>query len=150
SFEGSKRLTDTAQEALANYNIVQAYRAEPRESNRFTTVAQRIRRANLHSASISGMAPPTIELVGVLFIVVLIFFGEREIRLGRMDQAQFLAFMFFLFRSYDPMRKLSRLQNAMEQALAAARHVWEVMDEDIAIPEKPNAIELKPLQQSIE
>ncbi len=114
SFEGSKRLTDTAQEALANQNIVKAYRAEARESGRFTTVAQRIRRANLRSASISGMAPPTIELVGVVFIVVLIFFGEREIRLGRMDTAQFLAFMLFLFRSYDPMRKLSRLQNAME------------------------------------
>ncbi len=150
SFEGHKRLTDTAQEALANQSIVKAYRAESRESNRFTAVAQRIRRAHLRSASISGMAPPTIELVGVLFIAVLLFFGEREIRLGRMDTAQFFAFMLFLLRSYDPMRKLSRLQNAMEQALAAARHVWEVMDEDIAIPEKPDAVELKPLQHAIE
>src|SRR5438132_7779861 len=121
SFEGSKRLTDTAQEALANHNIVKAYRGEARESSRFTSVAQHIRRANLRSASISGMAPPTIELVGMLFIIVLIFFGEREIRLSRVDDAQFLACMLFLFRSYDPMRKLSRLQNAMEQGLAAAR-----------------------------
>src|SRR5207253_7947118 len=50
SFEGSKRLTDTAQEALANQNIVKAYRAEARESSRFTSVAQHIRRANLRSA----------------------------------------------------------------------------------------------------
>src|SRR5437773_1640549 len=96
SFEGSKRLTDTAQEALANQTIVKAYRAEARESNRFTAVAQRIRRANLRAASIFGMAPPTIELVGVLFIAVLLFFGEREIRLGRMDLAQFIAFLAFL------------------------------------------------------
>jgi ATP-binding cassette, subfamily B, bacterial MsbA len=150
TFEGSKRLTDTAQEALANHNIVKAYRAEAREGNRFTAVAQRIRRANLRSASISGMAPPIIELIGVFFIAVLIFFGEREIRLGRMDTAQFLAFMLFLFRSYDPMRKLSRLQNAMEQALAAAHHVWEVMDEDLEIPEKPDAVDLKPLRHEIE
>ena len=46
-----------------------------------------------------------------------------------MNTAQFVTFLFFLFRSYDPMRKLSRLQNSMEQALAAAHHVWEVMDE---------------------
>jgi len=150
TFEGSKRLTDTAQEALANYNIVKAYRAEAREGNRFTTVAQRIRRANLRSASISGMAPPIIELIGVFFIVVLLFFGEREIRFGRMNAAQFLTFIFFLFSSYDPMRKLSRLHNAMEQALAAAVHVWEVMDEDFEIPEKANAVELKPLQNEIE
>jgi ATP-binding cassette, subfamily B, bacterial MsbA len=150
SFEGYKRLTDTAQEALANQNIVKAYRAEAREGNRFTTVAQRIRRANLRAASISGMSPPIIEFIGVLFVAALLFFGEREIRLGRMDIAQFLTFLFFLFRSYDPMRKLSRLQNSMEQALAAAQHVWEVMDERAEIPEKSNAIELAPLRREIE
>jgi subfamily B ATP-binding cassette protein MsbA len=150
SFEGSKRLTDTAQEALANQNIVKAYRGEDREGSRFTRVAEHIRRANLRSASISGMAPPIIELIGVLFIVALLFFGEREIRLGHMNTAQFLTFMFFLARSYDPMRKLSRLQNSMATALAAARHVWEVMDEDAEIPEKPGAIDLPPLQREIE
>ena len=150
SFEGSKHLTDAAQEALANQAIVKAYQAEPRERARFTSVAQRIRRANLRSASIAGMSPPIIEFIGVLFVAALLFFGEREIRLGRMNQAQFLTFLFFLFRSYDPMRKLSRLQNSMSQALAAARHVWEVMDEDAEIPEKRNAIELRPPQQEIE
>src|SRR3989441_11002502 len=150
SFEGNKYLTDTAQEALANQNIVKAYRGEARERNRFTAVAQRVRRANLRSASIAGMSPPIIELIGVLFVAVLLFFGEREIRLGRMDLAQFVLFFILLFRSYDPMRKLSRLQNSMSQALAAARHVWEVMDEQAEIPERPNAIELPPLQREIQ
>jgi ATP-binding cassette, subfamily B, bacterial MsbA len=150
SFEGNKRLTDTAQEALANQSILKAYRAEAREQSRFAKVAQRVLRANLRSASISGMSPPIIELIGVLFIAALLFFAEREIRLHRMDQAQFILFLILLLRSYDPMRKLSRLQNSMSQALAAARHVWEVMDEHAEIKEKPNAIELPPLQQQIE
>jgi ATP-binding cassette, subfamily B, bacterial MsbA len=149
SFEGSKELTDTAQEALANQGIVKAYRAEARESVRFTEVAKRIVRANLRSASISGAAPPTIEMIGIIFVVLLLFFGQREIISGRMNTAQFITFLFFLFRSYDPMRKLSRLQNSMEQALAAAQHVWEVMDEDAAIVEKPGAVELAPLKDEI-
>ena len=150
SFEGSTHLTDAAQEALSNQNIVKAYQAETRERDRFTQVAQRMRRAHLRSASIAGMSPPIIEFIGVLFVVALLFFGEREIRLGRMNAAQFLAFLFFLFRSYDPMRKLSRLQNSLSQALAAARHVWEVLDDRSEIPEKANAIELRPLQSEIE
>jgi subfamily B ATP-binding cassette protein MsbA len=150
SFEGNKHLTDTAQEALANQSIVKAYRAEAREQGRFAAVAQRVRRANLRSASISGMSPPIIELIGILFIAALLFFAEREIRLGRMDLAQFVLFLILLFRSYDPMRKLSRLQNSMSQALAAARHVWEVMDEEAQIAEKPNAIDLPPLRREIE
>lgn len=150
SFEGSKRLTDTAQEALANQGIVKAYRAEKRESARFTEVAKEIVRANLRSASISGAAPPTIELIGILFVVFLLFFGQQEIMAGRLNAAQFVTFLFFLFRSYDPMRKLSRLQNSMEQALAAAHHVWEVMDEQAIIAEKPDALELPPLKSEIE
>lgn len=150
SFEGNKHLTDTAQEALANQNIVKAYRAEEHESRRFSTVAQEIVRANLRSAKIAALSPPTIEMIGVVAIVVLIYFGQREIMAGHMKPAQFLTFLVFLFRSYDPMRKLSRLQNSMEQALAAARHVWEVMDEHAEIHEKPNAIELAPLAQEIE
>ena len=150
SFEGNKELTDTAQEALSNQSIVKAYRAEGRESARFTTVAKRIVRANLRTASISGFAPPTIEMLGVIFVVFLLFFGQREIISGRMNAAQFLTFVFFLFRSYDPMRKLSRLQNSMEQALAAAHHVWEVMDEHDEIPEKKDAIDLPSLKHGIE
>jgi subfamily B ATP-binding cassette protein MsbA len=150
SFEGSKELTDTAQEALANQGIVKAYRAEKREAERFTTVAKRIVRANLRSASIAGASPPIIEMIGIVFVVLLLFFGQQEIMAGRMRTAQFLAFLFFLFRSYDPMRKLSRLQNSMEQALAAAHHVWEVMDEHAKIKEKENARDLAPLKQEIE
>lgn len=150
SFEGSKELTDTAQEALANQGIVKAYRAEKREASRFTAVAKRIVRANLRSASIAGLSPPTIELIGILFVVGLLFVGQQEIIAGRMSTSQFLTFLFFLFRSYDPMRKLSRLQNSMEQALAAAHHVWEVMDEHAEIKQKPAAGSLPPLQHEIE
>ncbi len=150
SFEGSKQLTDTAHEALANQGIVKAYRAEKRESERFTEVAKRIVKANLRSASIAGASPPTIEMIGMLFVVLLLFFGQREIIAGRMNTAQFITFLFFLFRSYDPMRKLSRLQNSMEQALAAAHHVWEVMDEHATIRQKPDAGELAVLKKEIE
>lgn len=150
SFEGNKHLTDTAQEALANQNIVKAYRAESREQNRFKSVAQTIVRANLRSAKIGAISPPTIEMIGVVAVVVLLYFGQREIMVGRMTSAHFLTFLIFLFRSYDPMRKLSRLHNSLEQALAAARHVWEVMDEHVEIPEKKNAIDLAPLRDEIE
>ncbi len=150
SFEGSKELTDTAQEALSNQGIVKAYRAEERESKRFTEVAKRIVRANLRSAKFAGASPPTIEMIGILSVVLLLFFGQREIMADRMNTAQFVTFLFFLFRSYDPMRKLSRLQNSMEQALAAAHHVWEVMDEHSTIKEKIGAGELPTLNKEIE
>src|SRR5919202_6127871 len=147
AYEGSQQLVDTAQEALANQTIVKAYRAEAREQSRFARVARQIMRANLRASKITGFAPPTIEMIGVVAVAILLYFGQREIIAGRMNAAQFLTFLFFLFSSYDPMRKLSRLHNAMEVAIAAARHVWEVLDERAETPERPGAVALAPLRQ---
>ena len=149
SLKGNKDLNDTAQETLANQTIVKAYTAEGREKKRFSVVAKVIARANLRSARIAATSPPTIELLGTMAIIVLFYFGLREINSGRMDSAQFFTFLGFLFRSYDPMRKISRQHNEISKAFAAARDVWNILDVDEKIPEKPDAVELGPLQTSI-
>jgi subfamily B ATP-binding cassette protein MsbA len=150
SFEGNKLLTDTAQETLANQTIVKAYSAEEREKSRFQKVAEIIARANLRSGRIAATSPPTIEIIGTFAIIILLFFGFREINVGRMEPAQFFTFLFFLFRSYDPMRKISRQHNEITKAFAAARDVWDVLDEAVVLPEKPSAVALEPLQNKIE
>jgi len=149
SFEGNKLLSDTAQETLANHTIVKAYGAQEREQSRFARVANIIAKANLRSGRIAALSPPTIQSVGVIALVVFFYFGLREINGGRMDAAQFFTFLFFLFRSYDPMRRISRQHNEITKAFAAARDVWDVLDVDEVLPEKTNAVELPPLADAI-
>jgi subfamily B ATP-binding cassette protein MsbA len=148
--ESNKLLSDTAQETLTNQTIVKAYSAERREQSRFTEAARRIARAHLRSGQIAATSPPTIEIIGIAAIVILFYFGLREINSGRMEPSQFFTFLGFLFSSYDPMRKLSRQHNQVMQALAAAKDVWDVLDENDALPEKPNAVALESLRRKIE
>ena len=150
SFEGNKLLTDTAQETLANQTIVKAYTAEPRERSRFARVAGIIARANLRSGRIAATSPPTIEIIGMVSILILLFFGLRSINNGEMAGAEFMGFLFFLFRSYDPLRRISRQHNEISKAFAAAKDVWNILDENETLPEKENAVELKPLAEKIE
>ena len=150
TFEGNKLLTDTAQETLANHTIVKAYRAEDREKERFARVARLIAKANLRSGRLAAISPPTIEIIGFVALMVLLYFGLREINAGRLDTAQFGAFMYFLFRSYDPMRKISRQHNEISKAFAAAKDVWDVLDETEVLPERSSAVELEPLRDKIE
>jgi subfamily B ATP-binding cassette protein MsbA len=147
--EGNKMLADTAQETLANHTIVKAYSAEGREKNRFSKVASMIAKANLRSGLIAAMSPPIIESVGVVALVAFFYFGLRAINTAYMDASQFFTFLFFLFRSYDPMRRLSRQHNEINKAFAAARDVWDILDTDEVLPERPNAVELGPLQHSL-
>jgi subfamily B ATP-binding cassette protein MsbA len=149
AFEGNKQLTDTAQETLANQTIVKAYTAEPRERSRFAKVAELIAKANRRSGRLAAISPPIIDVIGVVTIIILFYFGLREINANRMDAAQFFTFLFFLFRSYDPMRKISRQHNEVSKAFAAAKDVWDVLDENDVMPEKENAVVLAPLQSEI-
>ncbi len=150
SLEGNKLLTDTAQEALTNQTIVKAYSAENREKARFARVANVIAKANLRSGRISAISPPTIEIIGFFVLLVLFYFGLREINAQRLEASQFLAFMYFLFRGYDPMRKISRQHNEISKAFAAAKDIWNVLDENEVLPESRNAVDLTPLKDRIE
>lgn len=149
SLEGNKELNDTAQETLANQVIVKAYAGEARERQRFGRSASIIAKANLRSARIAATSPPTIELIGIIAVIVLFYFGLREINAGRMEAPQFFAFLLFLFRSYDPMRKIARVHNDLSKAFAAARDVWQILDQDERLPEKKDAVEIGPLRDSI-
>lgn len=149
SLEGNKELNDTSQETLSNHIIVKAYSAEPREKKRFMDVARVIARANMRSASIAATSPPTIEIIGMVAVVVLLFFGLREIDAQRMDAPQFFTFLLFLLRSYDPMRKISRQHNEITKAFSAARDVWTILDESEALPEISNPKQLGPLKNEL-
>lgn len=150
SYEGNKLLTDTVQETLSNQTIVKAYRAESREKQRFERVARIIAKANLRSGRVAAISPPTIEIIGYVALLVLLYFGLREISAGRLLAAEFFGFMYFLFRSYDPMRKISRQHNEISKAFAAAKDVWDVLDENEVLPESANAVELGPLKDLVE
>jgi subfamily B ATP-binding cassette protein MsbA len=149
SLEGNKNLNDTSQETISNHIIVKAYSAEEREQKRFLDVARTIARANLRTARKAATSPPTNELIGIIAVIVLFYFGLREINSNRMDPSQFFTFLFFLFRSYDPMRKISRQHNEINKAFAAARDVWNILDENETLPERSDAVELGPLKNSI-
>jgi subfamily B ATP-binding cassette protein MsbA len=67
-----------------------------------------------------------------------------------MDAPQFVTFLFFLLRSYDPMRKISRQHNEIAKGFAAARDVWSILDDDAKLKERPDAVSLKPLAKAVQ
>jgi subfamily B ATP-binding cassette protein MsbA len=150
SYEGNKLLSDVAQETLSNHTIVKAYEAEEREKSRFGNIAGMIARANMRTGRIASLSPPTLEMIGYLAIVVLFFFGLREINAGRLIASEFFTFIFLLFRSYDPIRKLSRQHNEISKAIAAARDVWDVLDENEVLPETSAPVKIVALREKIE
>ncbi|NNE65185.1 MAG: ATP-binding cassette domain-containing protein [Pyrinomonadaceae bacterium] len=149
SLKGNQAMTDTAQEAISNQTIVKSYHAEKSEERRFGSVAETIARAQIRSVEIASIAGPLLELIGNIAIVGLFYFGLREINAGTMEPAQFFVFIFFLLRSYDPIRKISRQHNEISKGIAAARDIWEVMDIDESLPVPDKPVQIKELKDRI-
>jgi subfamily B ATP-binding cassette protein MsbA len=149
SLEGNKDLSETAHETFANHVIVKSYSGEKRSIQKFADAARTIAKANLRASRYAALSPPLIEMIGIVAVVVLLYFGLSEVNAKQLAAAQYFAFLYFLLRSYDPMRKLSRQHNELARAFAAARDIWAVLDEHDELPEKPNAVPLGPLRDRI-
>jgi len=97
-----------------------------------------------------SVLPPVMELVGGLAFSAAIWYGSARIARGELTTGEFTSFMAALFMMYGPVKKLSRVNATFQQALAAASRVFSVLDTRLEIVEKPDAVDIPPLERQIE
>jgi subfamily B ATP-binding cassette protein MsbA len=150
SQEELERLSHITAEAFSGHRIVKAFGAEGHEARRFSLASDRLYRTNLKVTSTVAMLPPLMEFLGGLAVVALIWYGSRRISSGEMTQGNFLAFIFAAFMMYTPIKKLSRVNTNLQQAIAAAERIFEMLDTHSEVKERPGAQPLPPLRHSVE
>ena len=150
SQEELEHLSHLAAEAFAGHRIVKAFGAEAHESRRFARAAEQLYRTNLKITSTVALLPPLMEFLGGLAVVGLIWYGSRRIGLGETSQGTFLGFIFAAFMMYTPIKKLSRVNTNLQQALAASERIFHLMDRHTEVKERTGAKPLQPLRRSVE
>jgi subfamily B ATP-binding cassette protein MsbA len=150
SQEQQEHLSHVTAEAFTGHRIVKAFGAEGHESSRFRRAADRLYRTNLKVTSTVAVLPPFMEFLGGVAVVGLIWYGSHNIAAGRITQGDFMAFVVVAFLIYAPIKRLSRVNTNLQQAIAAAERIFEVLDTHSEVAERPDAKTLQPLKQSIE
>jgi subfamily B ATP-binding cassette protein MsbA len=143
-------LSHITAEAFTGHRIVKAFGAEAHEARRFSRASDRLYRTNLKITSTVALLPPLMEFLGGVAVVALIWYGSRRISSGAMTQGNFLAFIFAAFMMYTPVKKLSRVNTNLQQAIAAAERIFELLDTHSEVTEHPGARALPPLQDNVE
>ena len=142
-------LNQILQEALSGYQVVKAFGAEALEASRFREAAAKLRRSNLRYVLQQALASPLIELFGAITIVGLLTYARGQIVQGRMTSGEFTSFVIALLMLYEPVKRLTGIHNIFEQAIGASQKVFEVLERNEEVHEKPDAIRLERFQQSI-
>jgi len=150
SQEQLEQLSHVTAEAFTGHRIVKAFGAEAHEEQRFRRASQRLYRTNLKVTSALAILPPLMELLGGLAVVGLIWYGSRQIAERTLSGGDFAAFVAAAFMMYAPIKKLSRVNATLQQAMAASERIFEILDTHSEVPERPGAQTLPRLRQAIE
>ena len=150
SQEHLETMSHVATEAFTGLRIVKAFGAEDREGARFGAATRALYRANMKVTAAVSMMPPIMELLGGVAIAAALWYGTREIEGHRMTQGEFALFVGALLLMYGPLKKLSRVNANIQQAIAASHRIFELMDTHTEVPDTPGAPRLAPLQHGME
>ena len=136
-------------ETITGNRIVKAFSMESWEIARFHSAAQRLFSANLRSVAATALSSPLMDIFGAIAIALLLSLGRNEIKHNTFSAGTFLAFIVAVFKLYDPVRKFAQFNNNFQQALGASSEIFQFMDTEDTIRDKPGAKPLPKFSGSI-
>ena len=148
--DDTAELNQVLQETLTGHQVVKSFGAEDVQSNRFRDRALRLRRSNLRYIRQQAIASPLIDFFGAVTIVGLVSYARDQIKAQTMSAGEFTGFVIALLMLYEPVKRLAGIHNIFQQALGASQKVFEYLDRDQHIKERPNAARLARFEKSIQ
>ncbi|MFN3412844.1 MAG: ABC transporter ATP-binding protein [Thermoanaerobaculum sp.] len=136
-------------EVFKGHRVVQAFGMERFESARFREATRRHFKANLRARKVQALNAPVMEVLGVAGAVALIGYASHLISRGEMTVGLFTSFLFALYGMYNPIKRLNKLNLAMQMAIAAGERVFAVVDAPVVIADKPGAKPFPGLREAI-
>ena len=139
-----KRMADVnsvLEETVNNIRIVKAFSMEKFESQKFFKSTYEYFRSLLRMTRIRHLASPINDTLATLAgVIILLFAGSRIITgTGELDAGDFMTFILAMFSMIKPVKSLSQIHIKIQEGMAAAERIFNVMDVEEKIVDKPNA-----------
>src|ERR1051325_10907673 len=150
SQEALAQITHVSAEAFTGHRIVKAFGAEQRETAKFQNASEFLYRTSMKVTSALSVLPPLMEFLGGVAFAVALWYGSQEISAMRLTTGEFVGFIAALFMMYGPAKKLSRVNANLQQAMAAAERIFDMLDTHSEVHERADAFELPRFRDVIE
>lgn len=129
-------------ETFAGNKIVKAFGMEDYEKKRFREMSNKLFNMEIHAVIARSISSPVMEFLGGLGIAFIIWYGGYNVVTGASTAGTFFSFMAAVIMLYDPVKKLSRLNNSVQQGLAATDRIFDIIEteSDLLDPAHPKEI----------
>ncbi|ATX80242.1 ATP-binding cassette, subfamily B, MsbA [Mariprofundus aestuarium] len=142
-------LTSLLEETVGGIRVVKAFGMEAYEQGRFRKFTGDFLAHQLKVFRVHALSFPIMELLAGFGIAGVLFYGGIRVASGETTAGTLVSFLAALLMLYEPVKRLSRANNEIQQGLASAERIFEVMDEPIHVQDKSDATELASFSESI-
>jgi ATP-binding cassette subfamily B protein len=136
-------LTNVLQENITGMRVVRAFAREEDQIASFHTENRKYLEQNVTTARLWAFYFPLMNFISGVGLALLLWLGGRRVIEGILDIGELAAFISFLLLLVMPIRMMGWLVNMAAQAVAAASRVFEILDTESDVKEKPGALTLK-------
>jgi subfamily B ATP-binding cassette protein MsbA len=143
-------LSQILQETVSGNRVVKAFGMEGFEIRKFREAARKLLRENMRWIRAYAATPPLMELLGAAVICMILLYARDEIRASRMSEGIFFAFVFALFKAYEPVKRLGAIYQLFQQAAGVSSQVFKFIDLPEEVMETEGAKSLPRFSESIE
>jgi ATP-binding cassette subfamily B protein len=127
---------------LSGIREIKAFTQEESEASHIWGRIVRYRDSLLRALRLMAVFHPFVEFASALGTIVLIYFGGRLVLNQALPLADLVAYFLYLEMLYQPVRALSGVWESVQQALAGAERVAELLSEEPDVADRPGALEL--------
>jgi ATP-binding cassette, subfamily B, bacterial MsbA len=142
-------LSQILQETVSGNRIVKAFGMEDFEIRKFRVAAQRLLRETLRWVRAYALSSPLMDLLQPIVIALLLLYARQRIRLHQLTLGLFVAFVYALFKSYEPVKRMGTIYQQFQQAQGATTQVFLYLDRAEEEHDAPNARPLPAFSRTI-
>jgi ABC-type multidrug transport system fused ATPase/permease subunit len=137
------------QDDLAGIRVIQAFGQEDAELVRFRSVSERYYRERVQAIRAWSSFFPGISFIAAVGGVLVLGVGARMIVNGQLTLGTLVAFLAYIASFYDPIRRLTDVDNTFQHAIAAAERIFELLDVTPDIQDVPDALVLDKIKGEV-
>ncbi|MEW6455308.1 MAG: ABC transporter transmembrane domain-containing protein [Acidobacteriota bacterium] len=142
---GQKKMADISNiifETVKGNRIVKAFNMEKFEKKKFLKLTDDHFKVHLKMSRISSFNSPFMEFLGAFVAAFILWVGTRKIVSGAVTPGQFTSFLTAMFLMYAPVKRLSKVNFNIQQALVGLERIEEIMKEQPEVKERGGLLTL--------
>ncbi len=143
-------ITERLNETITGIRIVKAFAMEDYERQRFAVVNETLFNAFMRRFKVRAMSNPIMETLGGFGVCAIVTYGGYQVINGESTQGTFFSFMAALIMLYEPIKRMSEVNNSIQEGLSAGERIFSLLDTDPEVKDAPDAIILSEIAGKVE